>query len=43
MYAIRFSIKYILILYLFHVINLYDLRYTFCQTLKTLALKKILK
>jgi hypothetical protein len=40
MYTIRFFIKYILILYLFRVINLYDSRYTFGQTLKTLTLQK---
>jgi hypothetical protein len=40
MYAIILSIKYIFILYLFHVINLYDSRYTFGQTLKTSALQE---
>jgi hypothetical protein len=38
MYIIRFYIKYIFILYLFRVINLYDSRYTFGQTLKTMIL-----
>ena len=40
MYAIRFSIKYIFILYPFHVINLYDSRYTFGETLKNLTLQE---
>jgi hypothetical protein len=38
MCTIRFSIRYIFILYLFRVINLYDSRYAFGQTLKTLTL-----
>jgi hypothetical protein len=40
MYTIRFSIKYIFILYLLRVINLYDSRYTFGQILKTLTLQE---
>jgi hypothetical protein len=40
MHIIRFSIKYIFILYLFYVINIYDSRYIFGQTLKVLTLQK---
>jgi hypothetical protein len=40
MYIIRFFIKYIFILYLLRVINLYDSRYTFGQILKTLTLQE---
>jgi hypothetical protein len=40
MYIIKFSIKYIFMIYLFCVINLYDFRYTFGQTLNTLTFEK---
>lgn len=40
MYIIIFSIKYICILYLFRVINLYNSCYTFGRTLKTLTLQE---
>jgi hypothetical protein len=43
MYTIRFSIKYIFILYLFCVINLYDSRYIFLSNFKNFDSPRILE